>query len=1209
MANVMVAQKPITDVKKQNQVDEESSNSKRIASPYIAQLARNSARRWRSKHEAIINKRIEKVKAERKKRLREMNFPQNRIVPLDVLAREWLDDNPVGMEQRIYLIENLFPSLIMGLEKLLTEVEKRELVEKNTVATFNPVNYLAQYLMRNNPRYSNFPEASPYAKGLRKVAEDLKSEIYEIDSNQLAILKSSVQVKRMEREKMERMKGEELDRRSLLLENMFVNWAQNDGTISLSMVQNAICSFRERSEALPKEIRREAYFAMDPPNFESQGALLGVHEFKEILNTCTISLSNPAFEKFLEHFAQCAYDFQQAAERVTIRYAFKALFLACDHDAVGVLDRHRVLEILGNYYDSSTQEIKMTLRNPRKWPIVDIEECEDFALAEEQRKGELLKEATETSDPNEHKQPEVLPLDTEEKEEEVPSKISETIMAEVKEGKEDTTKVHEDLQDDKTKDDVLEKKDETQKDSSEGQLKLEEEVQDKIEDNKKVRPKQSLEFSEDEMSSSSHSIITEERPQSVMTGSAFDKNLLNQTQFVNLCEQFLGDEPLRSALDSLVRFIKASYSETDEERFARQEKARKEARLSKRKHMVDQLFDFWDVDRSGTLNFHEVIEILSRWKDISAQPLFQECKEYKSILPSITCSELHEYIDAICTSCFPHEDPFEPIVIFLHTSIERTFEERKRGEARKSWLKDIDLAAKSSGGVVDVIYEAVFRALFKDAEAHGRGKVISASIALLEDNLNPEKQHRGETLLRYVAATPNDAAFVLKKCLYRDMRCASFTVVDSGKPIHVTKVSSHPGVYLWNPARKETGACGSLIILPIKDYQKTVTGVMAVDTLDDPMEKSVFITHEISFYQGVVKALSQGMQFIAVSSKTVKIADSALSWIHRRTQSVQNSNFYLVEPGLHPADGLVLRRMFAINYERKREYFTDRERLNRKDNLFRDYLFKCVESSEPITADAYGERHLAFPIRGQDGVAIAVADISIGDVKLLPEHEMNEIQKMLRLLAVAHREVAEEVAGREKNIVLEVEKQNDEFRIQIMFDRLLLTDLRDNVSRLDARAFAEIKSYKDPPKVVHDILKTVLGIFSIEQEEKLENWPTCKQFINNDLVRMITDYDPTAASSLGKVDGKKLSENLEGISHGSVSKQGSLPAQYLFNWAFVCLSLVEHTAKMRQNARVRVKEGAKKTRGTPSPSEDSALSGGASLSPEPKGKLKTIVKN
>lgn len=55
----------------------------------------------------------------------------------------------------------------------------------------------------------------------------------------------------------------------------------------------------------------------------------------------------------------------------------------------------------------------------------------------------------------------------------------------------------------------------------------------------------------------------------------------------------------------------------------------------------------------------------------------------------------------------------------------------------------------------------------QDAEAHGGGKNIAANISMLERNtVAPE---RGDVLLRYVAATTEDADFLLGKILFKDM--------------------------------------------------------------------------------------------------------------------------------------------------------------------------------------------------------------------------------------------------------------------------------------------------------------------------------------------------------------------------------------------------------------------------------------------------------
>ena len=71
---------------------------------------------------------------------------------------------------------------------MLCEVSRKNMLvsyEENTRVerSFQPLIYLAQYLLRNNPRHSNFPEASPYIRGLREVSEKIRRNVYNIEMN------------------------------------------------------------------------------------------------------------------------------------------------------------------------------------------------------------------------------------------------------------------------------------------------------------------------------------------------------------------------------------------------------------------------------------------------------------------------------------------------------------------------------------------------------------------------------------------------------------------------------------------------------------------------------------------------------------------------------------------------------------------------------------------------------------------------------------------------------------------------------------------------------------------------------------------------------------------------------------------------------------------------------------------------------------------
>lgn len=202
--------------------------------------SREKEKRWERFRENRKDQstKISKAKNSRKKKLTEAEKAAHGKVPLELLAREWLNEQNAGNEMRWYMVETLLPTLVIGLEKLLDEVSMRGL--ENTTeqqADFNPVNYIAQYLMRNNPRYSNSAEAHPYCRTMRDVSEQLKKIAHAIDEKKLAELRAQTKLRQEERDQLETMKAAEEKRRRGLIKEAFLQWMlQSEEEVSIGEV-------------------------------------------------------------------------------------------------------------------------------------------------------------------------------------------------------------------------------------------------------------------------------------------------------------------------------------------------------------------------------------------------------------------------------------------------------------------------------------------------------------------------------------------------------------------------------------------------------------------------------------------------------------------------------------------------------------------------------------------------------------------------------------------------------------------------------------------------------------------------------------------------------------------------------------------------------------------------------------------------------------
>ncbi|KAM4701864.1 EF-hand calcium-binding domain-containing protein 5 [Discoglossus pictus] len=1132
--------------------------------------------------------------------------------PPDEMSREWFNEDKLTVETRAYLLDKLMPCIVPGMEALLMEVEKKKVIEDDSVK-FDPVNFLGEFLMRNNPEFSRDNQDLPYVRGLNEVLGDLKDEVFDIKFNRLRQLKEEMREIQNQRAQVGDIQDQVKQRRKEALTIQFQEWTLDiSGRIPLALVQSALKSFLD---VIPQ------YLIEDKPVYEKELVTVDTmeqklcgEEFVEYVYTFIHHFSTDLFQEFLHHLAQCADMFRETIRHDIWRQMFSDLFLSCDHGKVGFLDRQRVLALMEIFYDNIISETEeCPLRNPRQWPVIELGEMDPADFWADFQEGVQSTEGDSTATTFSVTTQKHLPAEEEprgaistdhppdgssetetEKEVSVEGSVlrpAKSLLQEQLRPCFDSVQLasllhkilphqsHFAVEDDGSTHPAKEEEDpSTESSGKENDL-----IQGKPWSGDLLTSDLALRYSsygdrsQDEYRTTASKfsdlrpIISDinSRDPSRIT-SAFNDSVLTLPQFVQLMETFLGERSPFSTVENVTGFIKKEYVETEEERISLLAKVRHDAIVARQKLVLQALFEKWDNEGTGFLELEEVDAVLSKYKEGMETEAMVKGEERLSSSQSqrqtskLSASEFCKYILGVLSELpGPEEEVYENMVEFLTTSVERSQAERIRGASRRKWLQQILTAAKTSGMSLDPVYKAVFQALFKDAEAHGNNKKISANIGLLEQS-SPGKDWT--EVLRYVACTSDDAKYVLNKTLHRDMKGVSFAAVYSGKPVHVPRVQYHGNIHFWNTDRPEEERKGSLIILPLMDNQQRVFGTLGIDTLREPRERNIFLAHEISFYQGVTNAFSAAFHHVDVQKGILQLVSSALSWIYSRAPNIGSINTYIMEPTSDMAQGYVLRNMMRIdNNTDVSTIYSSPASLRRRDNLFRDYLFKCADSSEVITTDAYGERHIAVPIRDPTGRALGVLDLSTGHCKELPAHEYQDLQKMLQMLQEACNEILDEqpCGETQKKPMLEAEQALGERKLGVLFHRFMLQDLRQCVSKLDHQSFAELKSYKEPPAMVHNILKAVLLLFCPEWEEseEIHSWNQCKLKVNSDLIRKILFFDPTAKSV--QVQPEILAKYIKGFPRGEVWKHGSIPAEHLYNWAFTCLSLIELTQKMQ----------------------------------------------
>ncbi|KAJ3056146.1 EF-hand calcium-binding domain-containing protein 5 [Rhizophlyctis rosea] len=434
-----------------------------------------------------------------------------------------------------------------------------------------------------------------------------------------------------------------------------------------------------------------------------------------------------------------------------------------------------------------------------------------------------------------------------------------------------------------------------------------------------------------------------------------------------------------------------------------------------------------------------------------------------------------------------------------------------------------------------------------------------------------------QKFLRHVACTEDLVEGVLGSTVAEGHGLEA-EVLAGVKPVFVADVRKHEaatGVDVFAVQDRDK-AVDRYLGVPIVTSTGATIGIVQMNMLGDEQN---FVDEDAKFIQQSIGLLVKALDDIDSRDKAIILANSAKSW------AVEHGDVEVEIYLPHPQTG-AHQEIYALvdvsKEEKEKAGSTDLSmshpespymgpasakliKINKEEgegiNVWA--TFQTKESME-VTDEQTGHTTVLLPIVDPTtNACVAVMRVKArGAKKRIPEEDMEEVRRAANVFNHAMEYVHKERFGEGMVMrVLDAENIDENARRHLMFAKMMLLDARLALSRLDSRAMSELRSYKKPPLTVHKIIKAVLYLFGKTPKE-VKKWSDVVKFVNQDLLKQMIDYDPTAIQK--KIRFKRVKAVLKTIPHGDAKKRGSIPAMYMYDWLCVSVALRDEAVVSRK---------------------------------------------